>query len=33
LYPVAPNDRKGNPEAILRDVQTAPAARLVNAVA
>jgi hypothetical protein len=32
LYPVAPNDYKGNPEGILREVQTAPAARFLDAV-
>lgn len=32
LYPVAPNDHKGNPEGPLRQVQTAPAADLLRAV-
>jgi hypothetical protein len=32
LYPVAPNDVKGNPEGPLREVQTGPAARFLDAV-
>ena len=33
LYPVARNDIKGNPDGTLRDVQTRPAAELVDAIA
>jgi hypothetical protein len=33
LYPVARNDVKGNPDGTLRDVQTRPAAELVDAIA
>lgn len=33
LYPVARNDVKGNPDGTLREVQTRPAAKLVDAVA
>ncbi len=32
LYPVAPNDYKGNPEGALREVQTQPASRFLDAV-
>ncbi len=32
LYPVAPNDVKGNPTGLLRDVQTVPAAAVLDAV-
>jgi hypothetical protein len=32
LYPIAPNDPKGNPSGVLLDVQTAPAAHLLRAV-
>jgi len=32
LYPVAPNDVKGNPEGALRVVQTEPAARFLDAL-
>jgi len=33
LYPVARNDVKGNPDGTLREVQTRPAAELIDAVA
>jgi len=33
IYPVARNDVKGNPEGVLRESQTTPAARLLDAVA
>ncbi len=32
LYPVAPNDYKGNPDGALREVQTRPAARFLDAL-
>lgn len=32
LYPIAPNDAAGNPEGVLREVQTGPAARFLDAV-
>ncbi len=32
LYPIAPNDYKGNPEGVLREVQTNPAAAFLEAV-
>lgn len=32
LYPIAPNDPVGNPVGTLRDAQTAPAARFLDAV-
>ena len=33
LYPIAPNDEKGNPSGALLEVQTAPSARLLKVVA
>ena len=32
LYPVAPNDVKGNPTGLLREIQTAPAAGFLDAI-
>lgn len=32
LYPIAPNDVKGNPEGALRDIQIRPAAEFLDAV-